>query len=130
MNKDKYISIQVYENEYFLVDIMDFDYNVALNLCKNYWHSYQINQDTTRMEQLEGYNIYSIFSPIELFIFNKQDKSMPNYKIIRYLNEEHFNKFFKFWETNYYAGCEDKIENLKQNYKKYMEEAMIKDIIE
>ena len=78
MNKDKYISVQILFDNYFLIDIMDINYNVAFNLLEVFYHANQLNKDIKNLKQLSNYNIHQIIQPNDFYINNK-----PNYKLFK-----------------------------------------------
>ncbi len=80
------------------------------------------------MNQISGYGIYYLITPGEFF----NDKIKPNYDLIKHMDENHFEELFNYWRnpSNNFSYYKLEINRLKLNYKKYLNEITIKDIIE
>ncbi len=118
------------DDGYMIINIDDFDYNIALNFCKYFYGSHAVNTNISNLNQ-EDYS----FNILDLFFINEiiDNNEVVNYKIVQFLDEKHFEKLFDYWDTFPSTLIDPfsykKIINLKQNYKQYINEAIIKDII-
>lgn len=115
----QYITIG-FESTFFKIDICDFDYNIALNIIKQFYYKEQINSDNINMEEDVSVNsIYEILTIDEVF---RHDH--PIYDTIQHLDENHFEKLLNNWDKCFGSYFNQNLITIKQNYKKYIDEAI------
>lgn len=131
MNKSKYI-ILIFKTSYLPVNICNFNYDIALKLLNKSFIIMNNHAEIKNLIKAAECKIYDLFHPNAFFIHIHSKNLRPNYNLIKHLDVEHFHKFFNMWnDKNYNFGVyKRQIHELEQNYEKYMEEALIKDIIE
>lgn len=132
----------------YYVWINDFDYNITGNYLawlhgKNKVRKILLkNFDNMKSGPSKSLNFYETIMPSlffksvsihnDMFGINMFSPSNIVYDLISIFDEEHFEKLFNYWNSIYKDTSLHKnlIDHLKQNYKKYINEAVIKDIIE
>ncbi len=132
MKNNKYVSVKISLTEYYLIDVKDIDYNIAVKLLKSYYIpsvGINLNIENLNLVRINGYdNIYQFILPT-VFYFNRKIK----HDKINCLDIDNFNKFLNQWlntDNNFLQYYKKEIYDLRDNFKRYKEEAIIKDIIE
>ncbi len=115
------------------INICDFDYNIAKNYLN--WYLGSESTYTFGIKPLEK-TIYEFLFPSLFFksiIINEKVKFKNiDYDVISIFNIEHLEKCFKHWDNieGYIKDYKYTWQDLYDNYKKYLDEAIIKGIIE
>jgi len=122
------------------VEIHDFDYNIAEKYLKWYYGKHHIKRTTSVKfnQNTLILNIYEMIPPSLFFSRSNiyEDNYTPkdvDYSLVAIFDENSFYKLFKHWKNSGYASIKmhnDIINHLEENYIKYINEAIIKEIIE
>jgi hypothetical protein len=102
------------------VDISGFDYNICFNIIQRMWSEKYVtlHNDKCNYRKCNHYEFHNMIYPTDFF-------NLPYlFLTFDYKSIETLLSKWKYWEN--YKQYED----LKQNYKKYIDEAIIKSIIE
>jgi len=123
----RYIKINILGRSGYFIDTLGFDYNICYNVLAHY------NKNITEVLSSE-YNLniptYKFYKHISALCFQYN-----NHELFKYFDYSNFEILLNMWNAtdrnNEFAHYRHALRNdLRLNYKKYIDEAIIKDIIE
>lgn len=138
----KYIPIKAMTFGYFKIKIKNFNKKLAKDfLIWFYGKDRVIFKKPPYIKSAYTRDIYDLVSPILFFNSSSLRLSVrgqinlknPNKYLFSIFNEKHFKRLFKYWKTK----SKDKdnelhqqmVDHIEKNYKKYINEAIIENII-
>lgn len=124
MNK-KFITVYDDMNRFYNIYCEDFEYETFYNLVQ-YLFKFKINKEYVR--EVPTIRIYQLILP-SLFYLERG----LNYELLFMLDEKHMTKLINEWEkyTLSFSKFELKqLYDIKNNYEKYKNEYVIKELIE